>query len=269
VRENHLKELITTKLESLERKQKVCVLYACESGSRAWGFASQDSDYDVRFIYAHPTDWYLSVRDKRDVIEQPIEQGIDLAGWDIRKALALFRKSNPPLLEWLDSPICYWERFGFAARLRELRPHYYSPRSCLHHYWHMAQGNFDKYVSGESIQQKRYFYVQRPVLACIWIEHGFGVVPMEFSKLVERIVKSKDLQHEITALLKKKISGMELDEGPRLPAIHTFLETEITRLKSAHGVGEAETTDLEKLDALFRLVLKQMDAHSRKGLHEG
>lgn len=261
--ENHLKELITTKLESLEREQNVCVLYACESGSRAWGFASQDSDYDVRFIYSHPTDWYMSIRDGRDVIEQPIEQGVDLAGWDIRKALALFRKSNPPLLEWLDSPICYLERFGFAARLRDLLPHYYSPRSCLHHYWHMAQGNFDKYVSGESIQQKRYFYVLRPVLACIWIERGLGVVPMEFGKLVKRLVESADLRTEITALLERKMSGMELDEGPRLPAIHSFLETELTRLKCAHGVGVTETTDPEKLDELFRWAVMQVNAQTR------
>jgi len=248
----------TTRLKDLEREEHICVLYACESGSRAWGFASQDSDFDVRFIYAHPTDWYLSVYDGRDVIERPIVDGMDLVGWDIRKALRLFRKSNPPLLEWLDSPICYLDQLGFVNRLRELAPGYYSPRSCLHHYWHMAQGNFDKYVQGASIEQKRYFYVLRPVLACLWIERGFGTVPMEFGKLVDRLVEPGDLKNEIATLLEQKRAGRELDEGPRLSTIHGFLDQELRRLANQHGVPEAETTAVEPLDELLRWTLAQV-----------
>ena len=250
---------IVDRLSGIERDERVCILYACESGSRAWGFASQDSDYDVRFIYAHPTDWYLSVYEGRDVIERPVADEIDLAGWDIRKALRLFRKSNPPLLEWLDSPICYAERFGFADRVRALLPRYYSPRSCLHHYWHMAQGNFDKYVQGEGIEQKRYFYVLRPVLACQWIERGFGVVPMEFGKLVDRLVAPGGLQDEIKILLEQKKRGMELEEGPRLPHIHGFLASELKRLADQHGVAEALTIEVEPLDELLRWTLQQVD----------
>jgi predicted nucleotidyltransferase len=253
------RKLIVDRLAAIECTETVYVLFACESGSRAWGFASQDSDYDVRFIYAHPTNWYLSVYDGRDVIERPIEDAIDVAGWDIRKALRLFRKSNPPLLEWLDSPIGYVDRFGFADRLRALLPRYYSPRSCLHHYWHMAQGNFDKYVQGERIQQKRYFYVLRPVLACQWIERGLGVVPMEFGKLVDRLVEPGGLRDEIITLLEQKRRGMELDDGPRLPHIHEFLDGELRRLAGLHGVAEALTTEIEPLDELVRWTLQQVD----------
>ena len=88
-------------LSKVAEEEGVRVLYACESGSRAWGFPSSDSDYDVRFIYAHPVEWYLSIRNRRDVIERPVVNDIDLSGWDIKKALVLLRKSNPPLLEWL------------------------------------------------------------------------------------------------------------------------------------------------------------------------
>jgi predicted nucleotidyltransferase len=104
-----INKLILEQLEQIEQEEQVTILYACESGSRAWGFPSQDSDYDVRFIYLHKPEWYLSIYDKRDVIERPINNMLDINGWDLRKALNLFRKSNPPLLEWLQSPIQYKE----------------------------------------------------------------------------------------------------------------------------------------------------------------
>jgi len=98
---------IERRLNAIESDYGVKVLLACESGSRAWGFASDDSDYDVRFIYIQPTSWYLTVdlEDRRDVIETPIEGVWDINGWELRKALKLFSKSNPPLLEWLQSTI--------------------------------------------------------------------------------------------------------------------------------------------------------------------
>jgi len=106
---NEMKQKITSRLQEIEEKEKVRILYACESGSRAWGFPSSDSDYDVRFLYLHPVEWYLSIKKRRDVIESPISEQLDINGWDLQKALLLLRKSNPPLLEWLGSPIIYLE----------------------------------------------------------------------------------------------------------------------------------------------------------------
>jgi uncharacterized protein len=111
---------IIKRLHEIEQTQEVRIQYACESSSRAWGFPSADSDYDVRFIYLHRTDWYLSVEAKRDVIEYRLEQNLDINGWDLKKALRLFRQSNPPLLEWLGSPIVYLEKTSTSAKLREL-----------------------------------------------------------------------------------------------------------------------------------------------------
>jgi len=103
-----MRDTILSRLDQIETQHGVKILYACESGSRAWGFPSTDSDYDVRFLYVHPAEWYLSVDEKRDVIERPLTpENFDIGGWDLRKALRLFRKSNPPLLEWLGSPNIY------------------------------------------------------------------------------------------------------------------------------------------------------------------
>ena len=161
-----IKREIQARLQHIEREENVCIFYACESGSRAWGFPSEDSDYDVRFMYVHHKDWYLSIDERRDVIERPINDMIDLSGWDIRKALRLFGKSNPPLLEWFNSPIIYQQRLNIVNKLKALMPEYYSPKSCLYHYLHMAEGNFREYLKGQMVLVKKYFYVLRPILAC-------------------------------------------------------------------------------------------------------
>ena len=139
--ETHIVKEIAAKLADIQVSEEVVILYACESGSRAWGFPSEDSDYDVRFIYVRPKDWYLSIdlETKRDVIERPISDELDIAGWDLRKALKLFYKSNPPLLEWLGSPIIYLEQFSTAEKLRELAKTFYSAKACMYHYLNMAE----------------------------------------------------------------------------------------------------------------------------------
>lgn len=104
-----IRERIIAEINVIERANDVRVLYACESGSRGWGFASPDSDYDVRFLYVHPLDWYLRVEPQRDVIEKPISDELDVSGWELRKALQLLHRSNPTLLEWLNSPVVYRE----------------------------------------------------------------------------------------------------------------------------------------------------------------
>lgn len=252
-------EEILTRLGEIEKEENVTIFYACESGSRAWGFPSKDSDYDVRFLYLRSRDWYLSidVEGKRDVIERPISHMLDISGWDLRKALKLLHKSNPPLLEWLNSPIIYQQKLTIVERIRELVPEYYSPVACLHHYRHMAEGNYREYLKGEIVWVKKYFYVLRPLLAINWIEKESNVVPMEFGALVERCVRSPELKEAIEKLLERKIKGHELDRGPRIPAISDFVERELERL--ANNVIESKPKpDSEKLDGLFRAALNEV-----------
>jgi predicted nucleotidyltransferase len=252
---------IQEELRRIELEEDVTILFACESGSRAWGFESDDSDYDVRFIYLRKTPWYLTIQNKRDVIERPISDELDIAGWDLPKALGLFRKSNPPLLEWLQSPIVYSENFSLRRKLLELLPGYYSPICCLHHYLHMAQKNFRKYLEDrDEVLLKKYFYVLRPVLACIWIERALGAVPMEFQILLDRIVAVPGLLTEINALLESKRAGVETGVGPRNAIISSFLETELARLEKAHP-EPSDTRDSEKLDKLFCEMLVEVNGN--------
>ena len=250
---NTITEKVQKRLAWIETKHKVRVLYACESGSRAWGFPSRDSDYDVRFLYAHPPSWYMAINieNKRDVIEQPIEDNLDLSGWDIRKALQLFRKSNPPLLEWLNSPIVYQNRAGACTRMHALMGQYYSPKSCQYHYLHMARGNYREYLKGDRVWVKKYFYVLRPLLAIKWIDQVGTVMPTEFTKMLDALVEDDHLYEAINNLIGQKRAGCELEEGPRIPVISDFVAGELERLAGARFDGASQNNNLEPLNKLF------------------
>lgn len=256
-----MRERILARLEAIEAEKAVRVLYACESGSRAWGFPSADSDYDVRFIYLHPPEWYLSINieHKRDVIERT-EGVLDLSGWDLRKALRLLRKFNPPLMEWLGSPIVYLEEYSVASRMRDLMTQYYSPVACLYHYYHMARGNYREYLKGATVWVKKYFYVLRPLLAIKWIERGRGIVPTEFQVLVEEVVDSPALRKELDQLVELKREGEELDRGANIPIIGQFIESELARLEDKrfeHEYG-VPSPPIREFNKVFRAALEEV-----------
>lgn len=245
-------------LKRLSEAEDICVLYAVESGSRAWGFASADSDWDVRFIYLHRPEWYLSVQPRRDVVEMAVNGDLDVSGWDLKKALLLFAKSNPPLLEWLRSPLIYEERFSATQKLRDLSALYFSARACMYHYLHMAEANYREYLYSEQVRLKKYFYVLRPVLACRWIEAHGTMPPMEFSALVTDQLPEM-LHQPVGLLLKRKLAGDELSVGPRLREINEFLDSEIARLNACTVVGGPPVLpDLDLLDSTFLSVLSEV-----------
>lgn len=237
---------VREELAKIETREEVRVLYACESGSRAWGFASTDSDFDVRFIYVHRRDWYLSIEDRRDVIEVPIDDELDISGWDLRKALTLLRKSNPPLLEWLKSPIIYHQDPVFTEEFQALAAECFSPARCFAHYLHMAAGNWRAYLRERSmVKLKKYLYVFRPVMGCRWIERRTGQVPMLFQELVDAVLEDGEVKDALQALVARKMAAVELDEEPPVTVLSDFLESELVRLEtlnnpepSPHGTEE-------------------------------
>ena len=179
---------IARRLRAVERDRGLRVLFACESGSRAWGFASTDSDFDVRFIYTMPVKSYLQLRPPKDAFDMHMDGDYDLAGWDIRKTAELLRKSNPPLLEWLDSPILYEADARIAPRLVALREMYFDPKKTSYHYLSLAAGIWKKYLADDPTpKRKKYLYILRP-LACIrFIELHNAQPPTLFDTVLEAI----------------------------------------------------------------------------------
>jgi predicted nucleotidyltransferase len=244
-----MKEIILEKLKAIEHQFDVKILYACESGSRAWGFASPDSDFDVRFIYVHKMDYYLSIDERRDVIELPINDLLDINGWELRKALRLFRKCNAPLYEWLQSPIVYTADPAFLAELKSLMPGNFSPRAGMHHYLSMAKGVFESELSGEMVKLKKYFYALRPILAAKWIADMRSVPPMDFESLRKLIPVHLNIVVDELLSIKAKVDESFLIE--RRDELNAFIDECIRYCEARVPVANSNGNDVE-LSKLFK-----------------
>ena len=203
--------LIPSHLRDIEHEHNVKILLAVESGSRAWGFESANSDWDVRFIYVHKPEWYFKVNEQRDVIEHMYEDDVDLVGWELRKALALLRKSNPSLLEWFNSPIVYYKDEDFVKRIREIEKDYFNPIRTMYHYNHIYIKHDERYLQKQGYPMKRFLYYLRGILACKWIESNKSLPPVAFKELLDATVEDKAVRAKIDELIRLKKSGKEHD----------------------------------------------------------
>ncbi|MCD6184653.1 MAG: nucleotidyltransferase domain-containing protein [Deltaproteobacteria bacterium] len=255
--EINVRKEILTRIKNTEKEHDVRVLYAVESGSRAWGFASPNSDYDVRFIYAHPKNWYLAVdlEEKRDVIEYDIVDDIDISGWDVRKALKLFWKSNPAFVEWLQSPIVYVDDNLFAPQARKLLASNYSVENGIYHYRSMAKTNYRGYLRAPLVPIKKYFYVLRPLLSIRWLKKYKEPAPIIFDQLRTLIVDNTVLNEEITRLLKRKKLSKEKELVPSMPVLNSFIESELKGLEGYGKKAKGRDVDLGSLNVLFREIV--------------
>ena len=235
-----MEELIKSKLKEIEEKENIKILHCVESGSRAWGFASPDSDYDVRFIYVRPKEFYLRLDKTRDVIEWQLDDTLDINGWDISKALTLLYKSNPTLFEWNSSPIVYkttkeWESISTIINK------YFVAKSGLYHYLSTAKSNYNEFLKGETVRFKKYFYVLRPLLACKWILAEGTPPPMLFSELMDKYLDNT-IQADVLKLLDLKTNYPEIAEGKRFDKVNEYIECnldaieeQIKALPNTHG----------------------------------
>ena len=245
-----MRKAILTKLDEIESRENVKILLAVESGSRAWGFASPDSDYDVRFIYVRPKEDYLRLEKTRDVIELPIEGELDINGWDLDKTLRLLRASNPTLFEWFSSPIVYRET-AFAQEFRSIMQRYFSSKRGLSHYLSMASSNYREYLKGDTVKAKKYFYVLRPVLACRWILDKGSPPPMLFSELMEAELDPV-LLPDVNRLLDLKMNAPEIKTIPKIESINRYLDSSIEEVRSRIvQLPEDASHGWEELNQLF------------------
>jgi uncharacterized protein len=264
-----MKEHIIEVLQQIEREYDVKVLYACESGSRAWGFSSMDSDYDVRFLYIHTKEWYLSIDQGRDVLEVPSQDSLsipvhpqlDMSGWELTKALRLFRKSNPPFFEWLHSDIVYYEKYSTLEKLLAIEPKVFSPVTCLYHYVSMAKRNFRSYLLEEEVHHKKYFTVLRPLLAGKWIILNHAFPPIEFEILVQELVSVGPVRQSIEELISRKRARLEQSSKlePPIRVLNDYLQQEIEYMESMMKDMKAsdKNTSTHLLNDIFRELLEQ------------
>lgn len=245
---------ITEKLIQLEKDFGIEILFAVESGSRAWGFESPDSDWDIRFIYKRPLTWYLSVHERRDVVEQMFKaENFDFSGWDLKKVLYQIHRGNPALFEWFDSPIVYRSNEQFQLEMNKLQAKYFNPRSAIYHYLHMAIGNYRTYLKTDMVKLKKYFYVIRPLLACEWIERRNTMPPTKFSTLIgDEIECSRDFPHDSVQKLRDlKQRSSELGEGTRIEVINEWIANRIEHFAEIARTTAKVTSRPDDLDEYF------------------
>ncbi|GAA4925370.1 nucleotidyltransferase domain-containing protein [Mucilaginibacter defluvii] len=250
-----MKEIILQKLAELEQSENIRILYACESGSRAWGFASPDSDFDVRFIYARNVNHYLSIAEMPDVVGLPVNEVLDIGGWDLKKALKLFLKSNGPLYEWLQSPIVYHQDNIFTNELRGLMPAYFSLRSGGNHYLSMANNTLRDDLQSDIVKLKRYFYALRPALACQWIVEKQTVPPMEFDKL-RVLISDQKVQKSIDDLLDQKKTADEKAFIKPVALLNEWLTDILNNCQEQMPLMPSDKKDADELNEVFRKYLK-------------
>ena len=241
---------IKNKLIEIEHTENVKVILAIESGSRAWGFASPDSDYDVRFIYVRRPEDYIRLNPVRDVIEWQLDDVYDVSGWDLQKALRLMYDSNPTLHEWCNSPIVYMEN-GFAPQLRELAAECFLPKKALYHYVSMARHAYNAYLVDDDVRIKKYFYALRPLLAARWVTHNETAPPMMFDELVDAEL-DPDLLPVVEDLLKVKKETSELGTGPKIPVLDAYIREQMELMQNAADKAENRKNDWDKLEEFFR-----------------
>lgn len=248
-------EIIPAKLTEIETRENVRIIHCVESGSRAWGFPSPDSDYDVRFIYVRPTEHYLRLEKTRDVIEWQLDDTLDINGWDLQKALRLLHSANPTLFEWNNSPLVY-KTSPEWAEISKVIDHFFRKKTGLYHYLNTAKSNYREYLKADMVRLKKYFYVLRPVLACRWIIEKQTPPPMLFSELADACL-DKALMPIVSDLLRQKSETSELGLAPRIEVINNYLDASIMEVEQLISTLPGDdTVTWDELNGLFlKLVL--------------
>lgn len=251
---NYKKVLILEKLKEIEEREHVKVLHAVESGSRAWGFASPDSDYDVRFIYMRRYEDYVRVDEVRDVIEWELDEVLDINGWDFKKALKHFQKSNATLFEWSNSPVIY-KTTDEWKEIYEVVKQYFSCKSAMYHYHGTARKNYEEYLSEEQVKYKKYFYVLRPLLACKWIEEKNCPPPVLFQTLVDEMLE-EDMKPVIEKLVEAKVKMVESEKGPRIEKVNAYIVEKLNYYKELLSkMEENKNYNWDDINELFRKMI--------------
>jgi predicted nucleotidyltransferase len=254
--------LIDARLAAIRREHGVAIPLAIESGSRAWGFPSPDSDYDCRFIFVRAVDDYLSLFAMRDVIETPLEGELDVNGWDLAKALKLLLKGNAVVIEWLTSPIVYgadpwfWDEFlALAQRVadREL---------IARHYLHLGERQRRTYFAdSKQVPLKKIFYALRPAAALRWLRYhpDDAVAPMHFPTLLDGCDAPGNVREVVHELIAKKAVTRELGAGELPAPIAAFIDAEFAAAHALLKEGPRPTSADAHADAqrFFRTALSR------------
>ena len=243
---------IDARLAAIRADHNVVIPLAIESGSRAWGFPSPDSDYDCRFIFVRPIDDHLLLWAKRDVIETPLEGELDVNGWELAKAIKLLLKGNAVIVEWLTSPIIYGADSQFRDEFLALARRVLDRDLVARHYLHLGERQRRTYFADAyDIPLKKIFYALRPAAALRWLRHhpGEAVAPMHFQTLMAECRAPNEVMDIVAKLIAKKSITRELGSGQLPPAIGAFIDGEFSLAQESFSSLRRAPSETAVMDA--------------------
>ena len=267
--DRHALAEIDRRLAEIKKDRGVHIPLAIESGSRAWGFPSPDSDYDCRFFYVRTVDAHLTPWPERDVIETPLIDDIDLNGWDLAKALGLLLKGNAVVIEWLTSPICYEGEGWFRDECLAFARLHARRNLVAHHYLHLGLRQNERHLEGNTdVPLKKLFYCVRPAAALRWLRlhPEASVAPMHFQSLMVESAPPQAVVAIIDDLVAAKSRTRELGEAPLPPEIADFIRTEFQLaadwIPPPSEDGSQVKNAREDAADLYRYVVKRLDSRT-------
>ena len=247
-----MEKIIQEKLLEIEKQHDIQLLYACESGSRAWGFPSPDSDYDVRFIYVRSLEYYLSVQQKADQLSFPITNELDVYGWDLSKVLQLIGRSNTTPFEWLQSPVIYRMDENFRNELWNVCQLYFCARRNIYHYLGIASGMMQS-MDGDNIEIKKLFYILRPLMSALWCVDRKSIAPMNIVPLMQLL--HRDIHKIVLSLIELKsrtVEGYVIKTDEKL---RTWIDETYSYCIEKSDSLPKEQLDINAADAFFRKMI--------------
>jgi predicted nucleotidyltransferase len=243
-----MRDTIFARLSRFEKENNVEIILAVESGSRGWGFASTDSDYDVRFVYKHPIERYLDLNKPQDC-HTWIEGECDYEGFDIYKFYDLLGKSNMNIIDWVQQDVIYIDRIKYKETLKMLIKEGFNRRTYAAHNFGLAQKNYSKYFASPSPDEptiKRFVYCIRALLSAQYCMFMNELAPIKFDDLLVEMLKGNDLI-EMRAMVEEKKATKE--KKPYTNAkwktyIEQHLKDRIVSLQTDHNTFDAYQSTL-------------------------
>lgn len=254
-----IKKAILQKLYETEQTYNVKIPLAIESGSRGWGFASPDSDYDCRFIYVCQKDWYVSITEKKDFIEYAADEVFDINGWDLKKAIQHIMKSNAVIFEWLSSNEIYIKNDAVTAELKALAEQYFNPIAVSYHYLSIAKNKLNEILDVEDAKLKKYFYILRPLANLCFIQEHMKMPHMEYMKTLSEISIDTRVHDEIMKLLEIKKVSNESYTMPQNEILINYFKQEIeNHTENIQSIKFEKNRDYDNIDTVFRKIIEMV-----------
>jgi predicted nucleotidyltransferase len=254
-----IKESIMNKLHDIESTHEVIIPLAIESGSRGWGFAATNADYDCRFIYVHKSKKYLSVFEEKEFIDYELDETYDIKGYDLKRALKYIIKSQATIFEWLSSNEVYIKNEPIVKTLQELVADFFNPIPVSHHYLSLARKMLGEITASDEAKIKKYFYILRPIANLNFIQQ-YGKMPfMEYDRTLAATPPPANIIEAIQELKQRKMNMPEHDKIPTHKLLVDYFISEIDRFEGVlKELKYDKNTDYARVDEVFRAIIKDV-----------